>query len=46
MDKDYKAVNDEELEEINGGMKVVVEETEEEAGWWETIVNAFFGIRG
>ncbi len=43
MNKDNRELNDNELETVNGGMKVVVEEPEtEEESWWQTIVNFFF----
>ncbi len=44
MNKDTKVLNDNELKNVTGGMKVVVEE-KEELSWWETMVNFFFKIK-
>ena len=46
MSKDIYKVNDNELEKVTGGMKVVVEEKEEELSWWETMMNLLFKIKG
>ena len=37
-------INDTELETVTGGMKIVVEEKEEQS-WWETVMNFFFKIK-
>ncbi len=43
MSKNNKELKDNELEAVNGGMKVVAEEEKvEEQSWWITLVNFFF----
>lgn len=39
--------SDEEMENVNGGMKVVVvdDEEEEEKGWFRTFIDFFFKVR-
>lgn len=48
MEELYKAepLSDEDMETVNGGMKVVVEEEEEdEPSWFRTILDFFFKIK-
>ena len=35
-------LNDKELQQVNGGMKVVVDD---EQSWWRSILNFFFKIK-
>ena len=42
--EEVKQLSDEEIETVNGGMKVVVEE-EEETNWFRTILDFFFKIK-
>lgn len=43
MNKDTKVLNDNELKDVNGGMKIVIdEEKEEEYSWWKTIADFIF----
>ena len=38
-----KALKDEELETVNGGMKIVVQDDDpEELSWWEKALKIFF----
>lgn len=41
--KENKELNNEELENINGGMKIVtIDDESEELSWWEKLLKIFF----
>lgn len=44
LNKKLSELNDDELKQIVGGMKVVVEE-EEETSWFKTFLDFFFKIK-
>ena len=44
LNKKLSELNDDELKQIVGGMKIVVEE-EEESSWFQTILDFFFKVK-
>ena len=44
LNKKLSELNDDELKQIVGGMKIVVEE-DEESSWYQTILDFFFKIK-
>lgn len=41
-EKNIKELSDEELKDVNSGMKIVIDET---PSFWRTILRFFFGIK-